>query len=86
MHFTKTIAAAIALMTTTVSAFPLQKRQDDAVIGNTNSMPFIFFNPFLPFAKTRNIFFFHLATPPLLISFSLLTWSGVGYVYTDTML
>jgi hypothetical protein len=49
MHFTKTIAAAVALMTTTVSAFPLQKRQDDAVIGDPNSMPFIFFTPFSAF-------------------------------------
>jgi hypothetical protein len=37
MHFTKTIAAAFAL-TATVSSFPLQKRQNDAVIGNPNSV------------------------------------------------
>jgi len=37
MHFTKTIAAALAL-TVTVSALPLQKRQDDAAIGNPDSM------------------------------------------------
>jgi hypothetical protein len=40
MHFTKTIAAAFAL-TATVSAFPLQNRQDDAVIGDPNSVFFL---------------------------------------------
>ncbi|CAD0106285.1 unnamed protein product [Aureobasidium uvarum] len=33
MHFTKTIAAVVAL-TATVSALPLQKRGDDVVVGN----------------------------------------------------
>jgi hypothetical protein len=36
MHFIKTIAAAFAL-TATASAFPLQKRQDDAAVGNPAS-------------------------------------------------
>ncbi|CAD0081946.1 unnamed protein product [Aureobasidium vineae] len=37
MHFTKTIAAAIAL-TATVSALPLQKKRDDAVVNSPNSL------------------------------------------------
>jgi hypothetical protein len=51
MHFIKTIAAAFAL-TATVSALPLQKRQDDAAVGNPDSM----FLPYLS-AFTNNDFF-----------------------------
>ncbi|KAH0290815.1 hypothetical protein M436DRAFT_59856 [Aureobasidium namibiae CBS 147.97] len=46
MHFTKTIAAAFAL-TAAVSALPLQKRQDNAAIGNPNSV-FLLRHPFYP--------------------------------------
>ena len=42
MHFTKTIAAVFALAAT-VSALPLQKRQDDSAIGDPDSTFSLFY-------------------------------------------